>query len=145
MDVTAALVRAKHGPFVVERLQLDEPQPDEVLVRIHGCGMCHTDLHARDQYNESPLPAVFGHEGAGIVERTGAAVRKLHPGDKVVLVFPSCGQCHYCIMGKPAYCLKAGELKHGGRRADGSTTLRQGAETIYGNFFGQSSFASYAI
>lgn len=144
-DITAAVVRKKHGPFEIEQLQLDEPAAHEVLVRIEGCGVCHTDLHARDQYHPTPLPAVFGHEGAGVVERVGAGVTKVAPGDKVVLVFPSCGRCSYCRAGKPAYCAQAAELKHGGRRADGSTTLRKGDEIIHGNFFSQSSFATYAL
>lgn len=144
-DIIAAVVRKKYGPFEIERLELDDPAAHEVLVKIEGCGVCHTDLHARDQYHPTPLPAVFGHEGAGIVERIGADVTKVAPGDKVVLVFPSCGHCGYCRSGKPAYCVRAADLKHSGRRSDGSTTLRKGAETIYGNFFGQSSFSTYAL
>lgn len=145
MDIRAAVVRQKHGPFAIENLELDDPRPDEVLVRIEGAGMCHTDLHARDQYRPFPLPAVFGHEGAGFVEKIGSLITKVRPRDKVVLVFPSCGQCASCRIGKPAYCLEANKLKHGGVRSDGSTTMRRGGETVYGCFFGQSSFATYAV
>ena len=70
---------------------LDEPREDEVSARIVGSGICHTDLMGRDQHLPVALPAVFGHEGSGIVERVGARVKKVAPGDHVVLSFVSCG------------------------------------------------------
>lgn len=145
MKTRCALIREKHGRFLIEDLEIDEPRPHEVLIRVEGSGMCHTDLHARDQYRPTPLPMVFGHEGAGIVEKIGEGVTKVKPGDKVVMVFPFCGRCINCKNGKPAYCVEGGELKHRGTRSDGSTTMRKGVETIYASFFGQSSFGSYAI
>ena len=72
MKITAAVVREKAGPFIIEELDLDEPRADEILVRMVGCGVCHTDLVARDQYMPMPLPGVFGHEGAGVVEKVGS-------------------------------------------------------------------------
>ena len=84
-EITAAVVRKKGGPFRVETLTLEEPRPDEALIRIVATGMCHTDMVARDQLYTVPLPVVLGHEGAGIVERVGSSVKKIAPGDHVVL------------------------------------------------------------
>ena len=75
MQVTAAVVRERSAPFVIDTLDLSDPRPDEVRVRIVASGMCHTDLHGRDGYFPTmPYPAVFGHEGAGVVEAVGSAV-----------------------------------------------------------------------
>src|SRR5512144_2270680 len=105
MKIKAAVVREKSGPFVLEDVELEDPRDDEVLVRIVASGLCHTDLVARDQYMPVPLPAVLGHEGAGIVEKVGARVRKVVPGDHVVSSYLSCGSCSSCVTGQPAYCL----------------------------------------
>jgi len=91
MQIKAAVARTPDGPFTVETVALDAPRPDEVLVRIVGVGLCHTDLIARDQFIPIPLPAVLGHEGAGVVEAVGEEVTKVRPGDRVVLSFRSCG------------------------------------------------------
>jgi aryl-alcohol dehydrogenase len=142
----AAVVRRKGGPFAIETLTVDEPRADEVLVRIVATGMCHTDIVIRDQVYPVPLPIVLGHEGAGVVERVGAAVHKVAPGDHVVLSFMSCGHCARCAMGQPAYCDKGHPLCFGGTREDGSTAMRDGkAEPVHDHFFGQSSFGTYAL
>ena len=78
--------------------------PDEVLVRVAAAGICHTDLIMRDQWYPVPLPAVLGHEGAGVVERVGSAVTLVAPGDRVGMSFDSCGHCPTCRTGRPAYC-----------------------------------------
>jgi aryl-alcohol dehydrogenase len=145
MQVTAAVVREPEGAFRLETLTLDAPRPDEVLVKIASTGICHTDLHARDRYYPVRLPGVFGHEGGGVVEAVGSAVTKLTPGDPVVLCYPSCGTCARCVAAAWTYCVDAAPLKHGGTRRDGSTVLRNGAEVVHGNFFQQSSFATYAL
>src|SRR5438309_4219783 len=106
VDVVAAVVKAKGEPFKIEQVQLDEPREDEVLVRVVGAGVCHTDLICRDQWYPVPLPSVFGHEGSGVVEQVGSGVRKVAPGDHVVLTFSSCGICKPCQKGHPAYCLE---------------------------------------
>ena len=67
MQITAAVAREKFGPFSVENVELTDPRPDELLVKIIASGMCQTDQHGRDGYYNTPLPAVFGHEGAGVV------------------------------------------------------------------------------
>lgn len=145
MKIKAAVVREAAGPFVIEEIELDEPRADEVLVRIVSTGLCHTDLVARMQYLPIPLPGVFGHEGAGVVEKVGAQVTKVKPGDHVATSYLSCGCCPACNDGTPAWCTEFQRLNFGGRRSDGSTTMKKKGETIYGSFFGQSTFASHAL
>ena len=89
MDITAAVVPEKFKDFEIRKVVLDDPRPDEVVVRIVASGMCQTDLHARDGYYPTlKYPAVFGHEGAGVVVAVGSAVRKVAPGDHVIISFP---------------------------------------------------------
>ena len=146
VSITAAVVRAKSEPFAIERLELDEPRDDEVLVRIVGAGMCHTDLIVRDQFYPVALPAVLGHEGAGVVERVGRAVVKVKPGDHVVLTYASCGVCVNCRKGLNGYCDEIYPRNFGGVRTDGSGTHRaHDGEAVTGCFFRQSSFGSYAL
>jgi aryl-alcohol dehydrogenase len=145
MKVQAAVVRKKSGPFVLEEVDLDEPREDEVLVRIVASGLCHTDLVARDQYMPVPLPAVLGHEGAGIVERVGGRVKTVAPGDHVVSSYLSCGTCSSCLGGQPTYCLNFFPCNISGARLDGTTTMNKKGHVVHGSFFGQSSFATHAL
>ena len=144
--IAAAVVREKEGPFVIERIELEDPRDDEVLVRIKGVGMCHTDLVVRDQYFPTPLPAVLGHEGSGVVERVGRSVTKVAPGDHVVLTFATCGRCSNCLSGQGGYCTDLYGRNFTGRRPDGSTPCKDGhGHDVGAYFFGQSSFADLAI
>ena len=145
MQITAAVVREKFGAFAIDQLELTDPLPDEALVRIVASGMCQTDLHGRDGYYNTPYPAVYGHEGAGVVEAVGASVTKFVPGDHVVISFPWCGACPNCRRDMPSHCLKGPELKMRGTRPDGSTLMSKGGAAVYGAFFQQSSFATHAI
>ena len=145
MKIKAAVVREKSGPFLIERIDLDEPRENEVLVRIAVSGLCHTDLVARDQYMPIPLPGVFGHEGAGVVEKVGSRVTKVAPGDHVVSTYLSCGTCTSCLRGLPANCLNFFPCNFSGSRPDGSQTMKKDDQVIFGSFFGQSSFASHAL
>lgn len=126
---------------------MEPPRPDEVLVRIVATGLCHTDLVVRDQVYPVPLPVVLGHEGAGIVEAVGSAVTKVAPGDHVALSFMHCGQCRPCLDGSPASCTNFNVRNFSGMRPDGSHALflPDGDATLHDRFFGQSSFATYAI
>lgn len=142
MKIRAWVQREPAAPPRLETLDLDEPRPDELLVRLEACGVCHTDLFAPRRF---PLPAVFGHEGAGVVERVGTTVRGLRPGDRVVLTFGSCGACRNCATGAPAYCMTGHELQFAGARADGSPTLGGDDGPVRGAFFQQSSFATHAL
>ena len=145
MKIKAAVVREKAQPFAIEELELDTPRADEVLVRIVATGLCHTDLVVRDQYYPVALPAVLGHEGAGVVEQVGDRVTKVKPGDPVVLSYRSCGDCVNCQTGHPSYCHQFSICNLSGARLDCSTTLHKNSEVIHGNFFAQSSFATYAL
>jgi aryl-alcohol dehydrogenase len=142
---TCAVAREPGGPFVLEPVELSAPRPDEILVEVVAAGMCHTDLLVRDSRPES-LPAVLGHEGAGIVRETGSAVRGLAPGDKVVLSFPSCGSCIRCRTGRSAYCDSIAALKFRCARSDGSVATSDARGRPVGDhFFGQSSFGTLAV
>jgi aryl-alcohol dehydrogenase len=145
MKITAAVVRERSGPFVIDAIDLQDPRPDELLVRVKASGMCQTDLHGRDGYYGTPFPAVFGHEGAGVVEAVGSAVRKFAPGDHVIMSFPWCGDCPNCRSNHTSYCFDAWDLKMRGTRADGSTLMQRAGEPVYSAFFQQSSFATHAI
>jgi aryl-alcohol dehydrogenase len=145
MQIQAAVVREPNGRFEIETLSLEEPRPDEVLVRIVGAGVCHTDLVCRDQYFPVPLPCVFGHEGSGVVEKVGPDVTKVGPGDHVVLSYSSCRRCANCISGKPAYCIELYQNNFLGTRDDGSSALSGKGGTVHAHFFAQSSFGTYAL
>jgi len=141
----AALVRKVGGPFSIEAVEVAAPREHEVRVRMVATGMCHTDIVARDGF-PVPLPIVLGHEGAGVVESVGTAVKTLKPGDHVVLSFNSCAACPNCADDKPAYCYNLMAHNFSGiRPADGSTALSQSGEKVHANFFGQSSFGTYAV
>ena len=85
MTITAAVVRSVKAPFTIERLQLDEVRPNEARIRLVATGVCHTDAVVRDGVYPTPMPAVLGHEGAGVVEQVGSAVTTVKPGDHVVM------------------------------------------------------------
>jgi aryl-alcohol dehydrogenase len=146
MDIKAAVVFETGGEFSIEQLELSDPNDDEVVVRIVGAGICGTDLGALHGHLPiPPPPSVFGHEGAGIVEKVGARVTKVKPGDHVVLAWDYCGACTACKSGKELYCLNFFLHNFHGARPDDTTTLRKGDQVIHGCFLGQSSFADFAL
>lgn len=146
MQARAAVMPERHGRWTMENLEVAEPAPHEVLVRVVASGICQTDVHARDGFFPLPCPAVYGHEGAGVVERVGSAVTTLAPGDHVIMANPSCGECADCRTGFETYCVNAPRLKQSGFRSDGSSlAFRRGQEPVYGSFFQQSSFASLTL
>jgi aryl-alcohol dehydrogenase len=144
MKITAAVLRAPHGPFTLEETELGEPRPDEVLVRLIATGICHTDLVAAAGH-DAAAPLVLGHEGAGVVEAVGADVAAVEPGDHVVLSYGWCGLCAKCCRGKMAYCDSFLGLNYHGTRLDGSTAMSRDGEPIRSHFFGQSSWATYSL
>jgi aryl-alcohol dehydrogenase len=144
-QATSAVVRSPGGPFLLEQVSLSGPRPDEVLVEVVASGMCHTDLLVRDS-RPAVLPAVVGHEGAGVVREVGSEVRGVAAGDSVVLSFPSCGRCPRCRTGRTAYCDTIATLKFACRRPDGSTaTTDAHGRPVGDHFFGQSSFGTLAV
>ncbi|WP_417613429.1 NAD(P)-dependent alcohol dehydrogenase [Parasphingorhabdus sp.] len=145
MTVRAAILSEAGGTFVVEPVDLAEIEDDEVLVRVAGVGICHTDIAVRDRVIPVPLPVVLGHEASGIVEKTGSSVTDVSPGDKVVIGFMSCGECSACKETVPGYCESFAQLNFMGSRPDGSTAWTQNGESLGSHFFGQSSFATHAV
>ncbi|MCJ1688406.1 MULTISPECIES: NAD(P)-dependent alcohol dehydrogenase [Rathayibacter] len=145
MKITAAVARATGEPLSVEILELDDLRHNEVRVRLVATGICHTDSLVRDGIYPTPLPAVLGHEGSGVVEAIGDSVTSVVPGDHVVLAAAYCGHCRRCRRGEMAYCENLFAADFGGRRLDGSTSLTgENGEAVSSHFFGQSSFATYA-
>jgi len=139
---TAAIARAPQGDISLEEVELDDLRQGEILVRVDACGICHTDVKYQGVV---PLPAVFGHEGTGTVEDTGPGVKRVRPGDRVVMSYAFCGACPCCERDEPYLCENAHQLTFSGLRADGTAAIRLGGEPISGSFFQQSSFASHAI
>lgn len=143
MKIKAAVTHSKGKAFKLESVQLAEPEFDEIRVRIVATGVCHTDVVARD-LGIAPFPIVLGHEGSGVVDAVGAGVTDLKAGDHVVLSFAHCGNCGHCLTGHPTVCDTFNDLNFGGAMDDGSRRLAQDDQSL-ATFFGQSSFATYAI
>lgn len=145
----AAVAEARAEPFSIQELELDEPRADEVLVRIVACGVCQTDAHVWHQRLPTPLPIVLGHEGAGVVERVGQAVTSVKPGDHVVLSYQACGHCRPCLQAHAPYCDHQAQANFSGTRLDGTIGIHRlagsSAPAVRGHFFGQSSFATFAL
>ncbi len=104
-QVRAVVARAKGEPVTVETIEVPDPGPGEVLVRVQACGVCHTDLHYREGGINDDFPFLLGHEAAGVVESVGPDVTDLVAGDFVVLNWRAvCGACRSCKRGRPQYC-----------------------------------------
>jgi aryl-alcohol dehydrogenase len=144
--LTEALLTSSPGAgFKYTKVNLDDTlRPNECLVRIKATGVCHTDLSfAAERAMPDMFPGVFGHEGAGIVERVGAEVTKVAEGDHVIVCFTSCGECKYCQRKQSPYCDLWFKYNFGVGRLDGSKTFSgiDDGKRIMSHFFGQSSFA----
>ena len=105
MKTRAAVLTAPHAPFEIMELDIDEPGPGEVMLKITAAGLCHSDLHMLEGDLDVRYPMVGGHEAAGVVEKVGQGVTKVAVGDHVVCSFiPSCGTCRYCSTGRQNLC-----------------------------------------
>jgi S-(hydroxymethyl)glutathione dehydrogenase/alcohol dehydrogenase len=128
---TRAAVMHEPGALVVEELEVEEPRPGEVVVRMAAVGVCGTDLHSYKGEWDRPTPIVLGHEGAGVVE-TANDVDGLREGDRVVLSWaPACGECGPCTRGRPAACGPLSSAIGKGTLLGGHTGLSLGGETVY--------------
>jgi S-(hydroxymethyl)mycothiol dehydrogenase len=104
-QVKAVVARAKGAPVEVVTIEVPDPGPGEVVVRVQACGVCHTDLHYREGGINDDFPFLLGHEAAGVIESVGPDVTDLVPGDFVVLNWRAvCGECRSCRRGRPQYC-----------------------------------------
>jgi aryl-alcohol dehydrogenase len=133
-------LREPGRPLKIERLEMEGPRDDEVLVRLVASGICHTDIDFCESGGSGPV--VLGHEGSGVVERIGRTVKGIKPGDHVVLSYQSCGRCRPCRNGHPTDCQRFWEANFGFARLDGTNALRGG---VRGHFFGQSSFVTHTL
>ncbi|CAB4707067.1 MAG: alcohol dehydrogenase catalytic domain-containing protein [Actinobacteria bacterium] len=145
MKTTVAIVDEQGKDFSFAEVDLEGPRADEVLVRIVATGLCHTDVTMKTMLPPEMFPNVFGHEGAGVVEQVGAEVSGIEVGDHVVLSFRSCRACAKCQEGLVGYCDSSLMINYMGMRMDGSTTYTRDGQTVFGSFFGQSSFSQHAI
>ncbi len=154
MRIRAAIFHGPNTPFSIETLDLAEPKEGEALVQIKATGVCHSDWHLMTGATKHPVPCVPGHEGAGIVvafgsSRGGAAgptsSSSLAVGDTVALSWaPSCGECFYCGIGRPALCGAYAEPIWAGTMMDGTTRLSWNGKPVY-HFSALACFAEYAV
>jgi len=145
MHIQAAVLSTPNTKLTIESLTLNDPQHTEVLVRIVASGVCHSDYHVMSGATSHPLPAVLGHEGAGIVEAVGAAVTRVRVGDHVVLNWaPDCGECFYCQRGRPNLCETFTKPIWAGTMLDGTPRLHLGNQPVY-HYCGLATFASYVV
>lgn len=146
MRIRAAVLEQFGAPLVVRDVELAEPGPGEVLVRLRACGVCHTDMYTASGVDPSGYaPTVLGHEGAGVVERVGPDVSMVAPGDHVVTLFsPQCGECIHCVDERTNLCLAIREQQNLGYLPDGTTRLSIDGEPLR-HFMGTSTFAEYTV
>ncbi len=146
MRMQAAVLEEFGAPLVVQEVDLADPGPGEVLVRLEACGVCHTDLYTASGADPSGYaPAVLGHEGAGVVERVGDGVTLVSAGDHVVTLFsPQCGQCVHCKSPRTNLCLAIRDMQGKGYLPDGTARLSRNGEPIR-HFMGTSTFAEYTV
>ena len=103
---------AESLPLSVEEILIEPPRENEVLVKIHGAGLCHSDLSVINGSRIMQLPLVIGHEGSGEIVELGSAIKDINIGDHVVFQFsPSCGRCRRCLEGRPQVCELAAATK----------------------------------
>lgn len=153
MRMTAAVLReqgrprpyAQTSPMTIEEVELDPPGPGEVLYKIIGAGLCHSDLSTIEGLRPRRLPTIPGHEAAGVVEEVGPGVTGLSRGDHVVSVFvTSCGECRYCAGGRPNLCQSSFSSRTEGTLISGARRLRLNGEPL-NHYSGLSVFAQYAV
>ena len=138
MKIRAAVLEEFGAPLAVRDVDLAEPDPGEVLVRLSACGVCHTDMYTASGVDPSGYaPTVLGHEGAGVVEKVGADVTLVAPGDHVVTLFsPQCGECVHCLSPLTNLCLAIREQQNKGYLPDGTTRAvdrRRAAAAFHGH------------
>lgn len=144
MKTKAAVLYETGSEFVIEELELAEPSEGEVLVEVKASGVCRTDEHVIEGFMPNPLPAVLGHEGAGIVRKVGPGVETIKEGDHVIAVWmPSCGKCGPCRSGDGEVCVRGAGLFDGGL-LDGKPRFSKDGKDIY-HYLNVSSFSEYII
>lgn len=146
MDVKAAVAFGSDKPLKIETVQLEAPQPGEVLVEIKATGVCHTDAYTLSGADpEGLFPTILGHEGAGIVAEVGKGVTSVKPGDKVIPLYtPECRQCEYCLSQKTNLCQAIRSTQGKGVMPNGTSRFSFNGEKLY-HYMGTSTFANYTV
>ncbi|WP_417609687.1 Zn-dependent alcohol dehydrogenase [Parasphingorhabdus sp.] len=138
----AAVLVETGKPLVIEEVMISKPGPHEVLIRTAACGLCHSDLHFIDGSYPHPLPAIPGHEAAGIVEAVGSEVRTVAVGDAVVSCLSAyCGHCEFCVTGRMSLCLGADTR----RRPDEAPRITRPDGSTVGQMLNLSAFAEQML
>lgn len=154
MKMKAAVLRstgakrpyATSGPIQIEEVELAPPQDGEVLVKIAGGGLCHSDLSVINGHRPRPVPMVLGHEGSGEVVEVGPGVRDIKPGDPVVFQFSaSCGRCANCLGGRTQLCEAHDAARAKGHLMGGGSRIKDASGNEVGHHSGVSCFAEYAV
>lgn len=154
MKIRAAVLHAMGAPrpyddskpLIIEELELEKPQFDEILVKIHAAGLCHSDLSVIDGNRPRQVPMVLGHEAAGEIVELGTGVKGLSVGDHVVFSFvPVCGCCMPCMTGRPALCENGVTANNKGVLMSGGTRLLDKNQRNIHHHMGVSGFAEYAV
>jgi S-(hydroxymethyl)glutathione dehydrogenase/alcohol dehydrogenase len=141
MDMKAAIFHGAHQPLTIEKVAVDAPMANEVLVRTMASGVCHSDLHFVDGYYPMATPSILGHEAAGIVEAVGDQVTYVRPGDHVIACLSVfCGHCERCLSGEPYLCRNP-EV----RRGPGDAPKYTWNGTPVNQFANLSSYAEYML
>lgn len=146
MKTRAAVAFAPKQPLEIVELDLQGPQPGEVLVEIMATGVCHTDAYTLDGFDSEGLfPSVLGHEGAGIVREIGAGVTSVAVGDHVIPLYtPECRQCKSCLSGKTNLCTAIRATQGKGLMPDGTSRFSYKGQTIY-HYMGCSTFSNFTV
>jgi len=138
----AAVLSEVPGKLEIDEVQIDNPGPREVLIRTAAAGLCHSDLHFMEGKYPCPLPAVLGHEAAGVVEKVGDQVSYVKPGDHVITCLSVyCGNCEYCLTGHLSLCADKQAVQ---RPIDGPQRLSRNGDAMI-QFFELSSFAEMML
>lgn len=139
MKARAAILHKKATPLVLDEVEVSDPGPGKVRVKMEACGICRSDLHVIDTGEGVSLPCALGHEASGVVESVGAGVRQVKEGDRVILAWtPACGKCAQCVRGNTQLCQKlamstgkSGPLSFNGKPVD--------------SFIGLGAFCEYTV
>ncbi len=142
IEATAAVLYEPGSSFQLKTVTLDDLRPDELLIRVQACGICHTDIAAQGLVT---MPAILGHEGMGTVEQVGSGVEGIKVGDRVIASYGFCNTCPRCHEGRPFICDNSVQTNFAGTRLDGSHTTKLDGSDITASFFQQSTFATHAI
>lgn len=145
MEFRAAVLHKPGEGVRIETAEVSALRDGDVLVRMRAAGLCHTDLEVIDGQLSYPMPIILGHEAAGVVERVGAGVTRVGPGDHVVLSWnPHCGHCFYCEQGQPILCETYLAMGQKATAFDGVPRLSLNGRSLHNLMF-LGAFAEYCI